>query len=123
MIEKDIEKWISFVEEIPKAKRRGKPKEKYDQMYNAIISSEEGTKGKLKINPEECANVRSALISRRNRDMNKPNFRPFLLFVRNPKRKNKKLVSGELYFERISVEKWKEKEKEREERKRKKAKN
>jgi len=107
---------IAIVKTIPKAKQRGRKNEVYDMLYEAIMKTEKGTKGKLNINESKCGNIRSGLISRRKKD-ERGDYKPFLLYTRNPIRKDKKLVSAELYFERISIEEWNKREKAKEERK------
>ena len=103
---------IAIVKTIPKAKQRGRKNEVYDMLYEAIMKTEKGTKGKLNIDEIKCGNIRSGLISRRKKD-ERGDYKPVLLYTRNPIRKKVKseregskgkmvmrLVSGELYFER-----------------------
>ena len=122
----DTEQLFRIVETIPEGKQRGKLNEAYVKFFEAIIYSDEGTKAQLSIDKTQCGNIRSALITKRNKSEKKANFKPFLLYTRNPIRKKvesekgktkgkmvMRLVSGELYFERISVEEWNKRKEEK----------
>lgn len=107
------------VKTIPKAKR-GKSQERYDVLYNGVINTNVGFKGRIKVKEKEIDTVRNALIIRRDKDEDKDNFKPFFLMGVKEKGKPK-----ELFFRRISKEskEWKwfiiKRDKKREERKKK----